>query len=100
MHSHLPRSSPTDTAYATVVEATVVDADSIVSGIATRADSTQVLHPSPFTLHPSPSPFTFIEGVRGLLCRGLGTRLIANALQSMLFAVIWKFVEVEVMGPR
>lgn len=40
------------------------------------------------------------EGVHGLLCRGLGTRLIANALQSMLFAVIWKFVEYELMGPR
>ena len=35
------------------------------------------------------------EGCAGLFCRGLGTRLLANALQSALFAVIWKAVESE-----
>lgn len=40
------------------------------------------------------------DGWRGLLCRGLGTRLLANAIQSMLFAVIWKYLESELnSGP-
>ena len=38
-----------------------------------------------------------IDGVVGLLTRGLGTRLLANALQSTLFAVIWKYVEAEML---
>ena len=38
------------------------------------------------------------DGWRGLMCRGLGTRLLANALQSSLFAVIWKYVEAELNG--
>ena len=33
------------------------------------------------------------DGWAGLLARGLGTRLITNALQSALFSVIWKLVE-------
>lgn len=35
------------------------------------------------------------DGVRGLLCRGLGTRLLANALQSALFTIVWKLIESE-----
>ena len=38
------------------------------------------------------------DGWRGLLCRGLGTRLLANALQSALFAVVWKMIEVQING--
>ena len=38
------------------------------------------------------------DGWQGLLCRGLGTRLIANALQSALFAVVWKYIEAELNG--
>ena len=38
------------------------------------------------------------DGFRGLICRGLGTRLLANALQSALFAVIWKLIEAEMNG--
>jgi len=38
------------------------------------------------------------DGWAGLLCRGLGTRLLANAIQSALFAVVWKFIEAEING--
>ena len=38
------------------------------------------------------------DGWTGLLCRGLGTRLLANALQSALFAVVWKYLEAELNG--
>ena len=38
------------------------------------------------------------DGWSGLLCRGLGTRLLANALQSALFAVVWKYLEAELNG--
>jgi len=38
------------------------------------------------------------DGWTGLLCRGLGTRLLANALQSALFAVIWKMIEAHING--
>lgn len=30
------------------------------------------------------------EGWRGLFGRGLGTRLITNGLQGLLFSVLWK----------
>ena len=33
------------------------------------------------------------DGWWGLLFRGLGTRLLANVLQSALFAVVWKYIE-------
>ena len=33
------------------------------------------------------------DGWWGLFCRGLGTRLLANVLQSTLFAVVWKYIE-------
>ena len=35
------------------------------------------------------------DGWSGVLCRGLGTRLLANAIQSALFAVVWKYLEAE-----
>lgn len=35
------------------------------------------------------------DGWTGLLFRGLGTRLLANALQSALFSVIWKAIEAQ-----
>ena len=38
------------------------------------------------------------DGWQGLMCRGLGTRLLANVLQSSLFAVIWKYIEAELNG--
>lgn len=38
------------------------------------------------------------DGWQGLLCRGLGTRLLANALQSALFAIVWKAIEAELNG--
>lgn len=33
------------------------------------------------------------DGVRGLLGRGLGTRIVTNALQAALFTVVWKLGE-------
>ena len=33
------------------------------------------------------------DGVLGLLGRGLGTRLVTNALQAALFTVVWKLGE-------
>ena len=32
------------------------------------------------------------------VCARRGTRLIANALQSALFAVVWKYIEAELNG--
>eukprot|EP00967_Tisochrysis_lutea_P093001 scaffold134292_cov35-Tisochrysis_lutea.AAC.2 len=40
------------------------------------------------------------DGWTGLLFRGLGTRLLANALQSALFSVVWKAVEVNLVPAR
>ena len=40
------------------------------------------------------------DGWQGLLCRGLGTRLLANAIQSALFAIVWKYIEAELNGAR
>ena len=36
------------------------------------------------------------DGVAGLLGRGLGTRLLTNSLQAVLFTVIWKLVEEQI----
>ena len=33
------------------------------------------------------------DGVIGLFTRGLGTRVIANGAQGMMFAVLWKYFE-------
>jgi hypothetical protein len=33
------------------------------------------------------------DGLRGLLLRGLGTRLLANSLQGVLFTVLWRALE-------
>jgi hypothetical protein len=31
------------------------------------------------------------EGVLGLFGRGLGTRLLTNGLQGLLFSILWKY---------
>jgi hypothetical protein len=33
------------------------------------------------------------DGVQGLFLRGLGTRIIANGMQGMMFSVLWKYLE-------
>jgi hypothetical protein len=33
------------------------------------------------------------DGVKGLLFRGLGTKILANGLQGMLFSVLWRLIE-------
>lgn len=33
------------------------------------------------------------DGVMGLLGRGLGTKLIANGLQGLMFSVLWKYID-------
>ena len=35
------------------------------------------------------------DGVLGLFTRGLGTRVITNALQASLFTVVWKSIEAK-----
>ena len=35
------------------------------------------------------------HGVMGLATRGLGTRVLINGVQSMLFTVLWKLLLVE-----
>lgn len=31
-----------------------------------------------------------LEGIFGFLTRGLGTRILANGLQSIMFSILWK----------
>lgn len=33
------------------------------------------------------------DGVHGLFLRGLGTKVISNGLQAMLFTVIWRYLQ-------
>ena len=33
------------------------------------------------------------DGVLGLFTRGLGTRVLTNAIQASLFSVVWKYLE-------
>lgn len=33
------------------------------------------------------------EGVLGLFGRGLGTRVLANGLQGLMFSVLWRFLQ-------
>jgi hypothetical protein len=35
------------------------------------------------------------DGVLALFTRGLRTRLLANALQASVFAVVWKYLEIK-----
>ena len=39
------------------------------------------------------------DGIESLLFRGLGIKLVANALQAMLFSVLWKMV-IDYMNAR
>ena len=39
-----------------------------------------------------------VDGWASLFFRGLGTRLLANILQSILFAMVWKYIEMEING--
>lgn len=40
-----------------------------------------------------------IDGVRGLLGRGLKTRILANGLQGLMFSVLWKlFMDLYVLN--
>ena len=32
------------------------------------------------------------DGVQGLFCRGLTTRLVSNGFQSMVFTVVWRYL--------
>lgn len=35
------------------------------------------------------------DGLQGLFLRGLGTRILANGMQGMMFSVLWKYLEKE-----
>jgi len=56
------------------------------------------------TRQTAPTTITYVEaaqqvldrdGLGGLFLRGLGTRLITNALQAILFSVVWKLAEAK-----
>lgn len=38
------------------------------------------------------------EGVQGLMFRGLGTKLITNGIQGILFSVLWRMGQVGDLG--
>lgn len=38
------------------------------------------------------------DGVSGLFIRGLGTRIIANGFQGLLFSVLWKYLEEQLLS--
>lgn len=38
------------------------------------------------------------EGLAGLFGRGLGTRLLTNAIQASMFTVVWKYLEQSVFA--
>ena len=33
------------------------------------------------------------DGVAGLFLRGLGTKIISNGVQAMLFTIVWRYVQ-------
>jgi hypothetical protein len=33
------------------------------------------------------------DGLKGLFFRGLGTRLLSNAAQGIMFSVLWKYID-------
>ena len=39
------------------------------------------------------------DGISGLFFRGLGTKLISNGVQAMLFTIVWRYVQ-EVLERR
>ena len=40
------------------------------------------------------------DGPQGLFLRGLGTKLITNAVSAMLFTVLWKFFEEKLTAKK
>lgn len=40
------------------------------------------------------------SGVRGLLFRGLETKILANGMQGILFSILWKHFEEALFGPK
>ena len=45
-----------------------------------------LIYPTP----PWPQDIIAVDGILGLMGRGLKTRLLANALQSVSFTVMWR----------
>ncbi len=47
---------------------------------------------SPLTLYTAEAAKLVVaqDGVRGLLGRGLKTRILSNGLQGLLFSILWK----------
>jgi len=40
------------------------------------------------------------SGIRGLMFRGLETKILANGLQGILFSILWKQFEEAMFGPK
>ena len=41
-----------------------------------------------------------VDGWRGLFLRGLGTKLVSNGLQAMLFTIVWRWVQEKLEARR
>ncbi|EGD81234.1 MC family transporter [Salpingoeca rosetta] len=54
---------------------------------------TKQAHTKPITYVQAVREVISKDGVSGLFFRGLGTRLIANGMQGMMFTVVWKGLE-------
>jgi len=40
------------------------------------------------------------DGIKGLMFRGLETKILANGMQGMLFSILWKEMEILFFGKK
>ena len=56
--------------------------------------------PAAVTYRQAAASVIATDGVRGLFLRGLRTRVLANGLQSMTFAILWRMGQDALAGRK
>ena len=55
--------------------------------------TTRQTYPTPVTYKQVVQDIVATEGVKSLFTRGLGTKIITNGIQGMMFTVLWKMLQ-------
>lgn len=78
------------TAFAGVVASAVSDC---ISNVVRVLKTTRQTSPTTIGYREAAKQIIDADGITGLFGRGLGTRLLTNAMQASLFTVVWKYLE-------
>ena len=66
--------------------------DIVSNGVRVVKTAKQTAHDNP-TYAATIAQIVAADGVQGLLFRGLGTKILSNGVQAMLFTVVWRYLQ-------